>query len=131
MVLRAVRWGTRGVLTPREEKQEGADIAKMSAPSCLHAPRGAAELRGRGLLGELALLTRSGVAMNEPLTRRPVEQGDGIELLYGVTTVLGLLDGGTQCRRLGGLLQSTGRELPQFFFWDLDIRHGKTTNGGG
>ena len=69
--------------------------------------------------------TRCGVAVDQPLPRRTIEQRNRRQALIGVAAVLRLLHGGAQGRTLRTIAHRSRTRLSQVFLRGLDIRHGK------
>jgi hypothetical protein len=78
-------------------------------------------------LGEAALLARRGVAMDQALPRRAIEERHGGEAIVGACRrSAGTLDGRAQRRALGPIANRSRARLTQVFLRGLDIRHGKS-----
>lgn len=79
-----------------------------------------------GGFGHLALLTSSGIAVNEPLARRTIKQRNSRQAIIRTSGgKLRPLHGGTERRTLRTIAHRRRTRLPQVFLRGLDIRHGK------
>lgn len=128
MVLRTLRRRAGRVLSggPRWHDAKRAGVRSGHRPF-LHAvpPENSGGSGHSADARDAALLTGSGVRVDEPLARRAIEQRDGLGTLVGRGLGgLGLLERGAEGRALRTITYGSGTRLPKILLGGLDIRHG-------